>query len=129
MGAADVHLPYVVRQLPNNDGDDDPWYIFVSMQDRGFCLRDGMRDMLPPRSIVVHSFGWQKFPSLKMSTQRQGVTDRILTSSSLRADTHTKRRSTRTTSMLPRKPVLCFSLAVASETNPIARVKIYCRTD
>ena len=62
VGGADVHLPYVVRQLPNNDGDDDPWYIFVSMQDRGFCLRDGMRDMLPPRSIVVHSFGWQRFP-------------------------------------------------------------------
>jgi hypothetical protein len=63
VGAADVYLPYVVRQLPNNDGDDDPWYIFVSMQDRGFCLHDRMRDMLPPRSIVVHSFGWQKFTS------------------------------------------------------------------
>jgi len=61
VGGADVHLPHVVRQLPNNDGDDDPWYIFVSMQDRGYCLSERMRGMLPKRSIVVHSFGWHKF--------------------------------------------------------------------
>jgi hypothetical protein len=62
VGNVEVHLPNVVRQLPNNDGADDPWYIFVSMQDRGFCLSDRLRGMLPPRSVVVHSFGWQRFP-------------------------------------------------------------------
>ncbi|CEG01198.1 EGF-like, conserved site [Ostreococcus tauri] len=62
VGSVELYLPNVVRQLPNNDGDDDPWYIFVSMQDRGFCSIDRLRGMLPPRSIVVHSFGWQRFP-------------------------------------------------------------------
>ena len=62
VGSVEHYLPNVVRQLPNNDGDDDPWYVFVSMQDRGFCSINGLRGMLPPRSIVLHSFGWQRFP-------------------------------------------------------------------
>lgn len=61
VGATDGYLRFVIKQLPANDGAEDPWYIFVSMQDRGFCSSDGMRKMLPRRSIVVHSFGWQKF--------------------------------------------------------------------
>ena len=63
VGYALNFLSFVVRQLPNNDDLDDPWYVFFSMQDRGYCAVVGARDLLPNRSVVIHSFGWQNFES------------------------------------------------------------------
>ena len=77
VGYARDFISFVVRQLPNNDDPEDPWYVFFSMQDRGYCASVGARELLPTKSVVIHSFGWQNFergqdPKISAKCSRPG---------------------------------------------------------